>query len=174
MQVIGDIKGKIYEDLVRYASKRCDAVMFVFSKVAFRDEQLLLLEITKNKVKEQLKESILKVREGDHWVFTGRSYYLPGDAIDATEIQFYKFDDTLTDFLLTNKNLYNWLNSNYPEDVAFFKDGYCWLYSVAYEDICDIYCTDEAEYDTLKEIGIEFYENKFEPTAKGQLYFEQY
>ena len=26
----------------------------------------------------------------------------------------------------------------------------------------------------LKEIGIEFYENKFEPTAKGQLYFEQY
>ena len=47
MQVIGDIKGKIYEDLVRYASKRCDAVMFVFSKVAFRDEQLLLLEITK-------------------------------------------------------------------------------------------------------------------------------
>ena len=73
-----------------------------------------------------------------------------------------------------NKNLYNWLNPNYPEDVAFFKDGYCWLYSVAHEDICDIYCTDEAEYDTLKEIGIEFYENKFEPTAKGQLYFEQY
>ena len=70
--------------------------------------------------------------------------------------------------------MYNWLNPNYPEDVAFFKDGYCWLYSVAHEDICDIYCTDENEYETLKEIGIEFYENKFEQTPKAQLYFEQY
>lgn len=174
MQVISDVNGIVYEKLIKYASKKCDAVMFVFSKVAFRDKQLLLLEDTKNKVKRQLKKSLLKVREGDHWVFTGRSYYLPGDATDATEIQFYKFDDTLINFLLTNKNLYNWLNPNYPEDVAFFKDGYCWLYSVAHEDICDIYCTDETEYETLKEIGIKFYENKFQQTPKEQLYFEQY
>ena len=55
MEVISDIKGKVYEDLVRYASKRCDAVMFVFCKVPFRGEKLMELEETKSKVKRNWK-----------------------------------------------------------------------------------------------------------------------
>ena len=50
----------------------------------------------------------------------------------GSNILFYKFDEDLVDFLLKNDNLYNWLNPDFPEDIAFFKDGYCWLYSVAH------------------------------------------
>ena len=174
MLVMNVITDEMYEKLIEYASKRCDAVMFVFCKVPFRGEKLMELEETKSKVKKKLEKSFLKDREGNEWVYTGTYYPWVGNKKMGSNILFYKFDENLVEFLLKNDNLYNWLNPNYPEDVAFFKDGYCWLYSVAHEDICDIYCTDEAEYDTLKEIGIEFYENKFEPTAKGQLYFEQY
>ena len=74
MEVISDIKGKVYEDLVRYASKRCDAVMFVFCKVPFRGEKLMELEETKSKVKKKLEKSFLKDREGNEWVYTGRYY----------------------------------------------------------------------------------------------------
>ena len=174
MQVISEIKGKVYEDLIKYASKRCDAVMFVFCKVPFRGKQFIELDKTKNKVKNKLEKSFLKDRVGNEWVFTGRYYPFVGDAILASDILFYKFDDDLVSFLLKKNNLYDWLNPNSPEDIAFFKNGYCWLYSVAHEDICDIYCKNRKEYEELKKIGLEFYENDFEETPKDKLYFEDY
>ena len=174
MEVISDIKGKVYEDLVRYASKRCDAVMFVFCKVPFRGEKLMELEETKSKVKKELEKSFLKDREGNEWVYTGTYYPWVGNKKMGSNILFYKFDEDLVEFLLKNDNLYNWLNPDFPEDIAFFKDGYCWLYSVAHEDICDIYCKDRKEYEELKAIGIEFYEKDFEVMPKEKLYFEKY
>ncbi len=67
-----------------------------------------------------------------------------------------------------------WLNPNFPEDIAFFRNGYCWLYSVAHEEICDIYCENEEEYEYLKLIGIEFVDDEFVPTPKAELYYEEY
>ena len=66
MEVIRDIKGKVYEDLVRYASKRCDAVMLTFCKSPFRGDDILVLNETKNNVKKQFKNSILKTRNCDY------------------------------------------------------------------------------------------------------------
>ena len=174
MEVISDIKGKVYEDLVRYASKRCDAVMFVFCKVPFRGEKLMELEETKSKVKKKLEKSFLKDREGNEWVYTGRYYPWVGNKKMGSNILFYKFDEDLVDFLLKNDNLYNWLNPDFPEDIAFFKDGYCWLYSVAHEEMCVIYCSDKKEYVEMKNMGIKFYEKDFELIPKEKIYFEKY
>ena len=40
MNVIID---EMYEKLIEYASKRCDAVMFTFSQVSFRGNDILVL-----------------------------------------------------------------------------------------------------------------------------------
>ena len=92
----------------------------------------------------------------------------------GSNILFYKFDEDLVDFLLKNDNLYNWLNPDFPEDIAFFKDGYCWLYSVAHEEMCVIYCSDKKEYVEMKNMGIKFYEKDFELIPKEKIYFEKY
>ena len=151
-----------------------DAVMFVFSQVPFRGNDILVLNETKEKVKKQFANSILKIRNVDYWVFSGISIHLPSREDSVSEVQFYKFDDSLKESLLTKKNFYSWCNPKFPEDIVFFKDGYCWLYSVAHEDICDIYYKDRKEYEELKAIGIEFYEKDFEVMPKEKLYFERY
>ena len=74
MLVMNVITDEMYEKLIEYASKRCDAVMFVFCKVPFRGEKLMELEETKSKVKKKLEKSFLKDREGNEWVYTGRYY----------------------------------------------------------------------------------------------------
>ena len=174
MLVMNVITDEMYEKLIEYASKRCDAVMFVFSQVPFRGNDILVLNETKEKVKKQFANSILKIRNGDYWVFSGTSYYLPGDAADVTEVQFYKFDDSLKEYLLSKKNFYSWCNPKFPEDIAFFKDGCCWLYSVAHEEMCVIYCSDKKEYEEMKNMGIKFYKKKFKPIPKKMFYFERY
>lgn len=55
MLVMNVITDEMYEKLIEYASKRCDAVMFVFCKVPFRGEKLMKLEETKSKVKRNWK-----------------------------------------------------------------------------------------------------------------------
>ena len=99
---------------------------------------------------------------------------MPSRKDSVSVVQFYKFDDSLKEYLLTKKNFYSWCNPKFPEDIAFFKDGYCWLYSVAHEEMCDIYYKDRKEYEEMKNIGIEFYKKKFKPIPKKKFYFERY
>lgn len=79
---------------------------------------------------------------------------------------------------LINKNsIYDWCFPMALEDLCFFKDGYCWLYSVAHEEILDIYCENEEEYNYLKSIGIEFEEDHFIPISekeKKDLYYKNF
>jgi len=90
------------------------------------------------------------------------------------EVLFFKFDNPIKDYLLENCNFYQWLNPKYPEDVCFFKNGHCWLYSVAHEDYCCIYCETKEEFEYLKSIGIEFDEEEFAAPDKNRLYYEEY
>lgn len=77
--------------------------------------------------------------------------------------------------VLSKKHLYtSWLFPNSVENICFFKNGCCWLYSVAHEKLCDIFCKNEEEYEYLKSIGIEFFEENFSPTPKDELYYEEY
>ena len=77
--------------------------------------------------------------------------------------------------LLNRKSIYNFIFPTSLEDLCIFKDEYCWLYSVAHEKICDIYCENEEEYNYLRSIGIEFEEDYFIPLSekeKKNLYYE--
>lgn len=76
--------------------------------------------------------------------------------------------------LLNKKSIYDWCFLTSLEDLCFYKNGYCWLYSVGHEEICDIFCENEEEYEYLKSIGIKFVDDKFVPTPKEQLIYEKY
>jgi len=176
------VENKQYEKLIDYASKKCDAVMFVARKDGFDQKQIKLLDKTFSDLKKELKNNFIKSRNGSYWVHTkvgnkqlGLTHFKdPYNFDDLFKVEFYRIDSTTKKYLLTNKNMYNWLNPKYPEDLSFFSKGYCWLYSVAHEEICYIYCENEIEYEYLKSIGIEFVDDKYIPTKREDLYYEKY
>ncbi len=81
---------------------------------------------------------------------------------------YFTCSDNLCFQLLKNKSsIYDWIKPGI-EDICFLKDDKIWLYSIAHEEYCLIYCENEKEYEFLKSIGIEFegdcfYEQKEEP-----------
>lgn len=182
MLVKGKIQNEQYIKLIQYSFEKTDAVMLVFRKDGFDDFEINKLNNTLEKVVNQFRNCLLKRRNGAYWVFSKVGYSQLGivdynDPLDFDkmfDIIFFKTEQEIKKYLLENKDLYAWLNPNYPEDIAFFKDGYCWLYSVAHEEMCDIYCENNEEYEYLKSIGIEFLDNKFISTSKDDLYYEEY
>ena len=189
MMIIEPIKDEQYEKLIKYAISKNDAVMFVFRKDKFKLNNDLILKISKNSknLKQKLSASFLKSRNGSYWVFTKVGYSQlgisdinipefndPPGFDDLFEILFFKVDKNAEEYLLSNKDLYSWLNPKYPEDIAFFNKGYCWMYSVTHEEYCNIACENEEEYNYLKSIGIKFVEKSFEKTPVDELYFEKY
>lgn len=175
------IKNRIYEKLINYAFEKSDAIMFVSRKDGFSPTELEELDNTIENIKMKFSDSILKTRTGGYWVFTkvgnqrcGLEEEDPPGYDELFEVLFLKTNQSVKEYMLTNKNLYQWLNPKYPEDISFFKNGYCWLYSVAHEEMCEIYCENIKEYEYLKSLGIKFFENKFTPTPKENLYYEDY
>lgn len=187
MLVKGQIENEKYQKLIKYAFQRSDAIMFVIRKGILSNSERYKMEKKMEIIKRKLSKSFLKQRNGSHWVFTRvgykemakDGYVIPGyndppDFDNFFEILFYKTDEEVEKYILTNKSLYNWLEPKYPEDISFFKDGYCWLYSVAHEDLCEIYCDSSKEYEYLKSIGIDFWKNEYIPVSKKELYYENY
>lgn len=170
MYVISEIKDKVYKDLIDYAFTKCDAVMFVIRKDLYIKEKSKDVINNFNKMinfTSKLNEYLLKKRNGSHWVYS--EVYADDDLF---QIQFYKFNLELKQFLLINNSFYEWLHPLYPEDIAFFKDGYCWLYSVAHEGICEIYYETKNEYNELCKLGIKF--DKFYILPLENRYYENY
>ncbi len=89
-------------------------------------------------------------------------------------IYYFNLSEKIKDILCGKNSLYSWNYPNSIEDLCFFKEGYCWLDSVAHEELCFIYCKDEEEYEYLKSIGIEFVEDKFVPVSRNELYYVDY
>lgn len=177
----GSITNDIYHKLIEYSFSECDTIMLVFRKDGLDDNKINCLNNTIAKLKQKFGKYVLKTRNGGHWVFTkvgnrecGFAKEDPPGFDDLFEIIFLKTTPELKEYILENHDLYAWLNPKYPEDISFFKDRYCWLYSIAHEELCFIYCKDEEEYEYLKSIGIEFVEDKFVPTPYEELYYEDY
>jgi len=181
MIVKSNIENRVYAKLIKYAFRRSDTIMFVSRKDGLNAESKQILDKNISNLKSEYKNFLLKSRSGSHWVFTKVGYEEcelgrkdPPGYNELFEVLFFKASIEMETYMLKNKNLYAWLNPNYPEDICFFKNGYCWLYSVAHEKLCDIFCENEEEYEYLKSIGIEFFEENFSPTPKDELYYEEY
>lgn len=72
------------------------------------------------------------------------------------------FDYYITEVLCSVPGLYKWIYPNLPEDLCFYKNGKCFLRSVAHEKLCWIYTEDEKEIKALEKIGLKFTKMPFE------------
>ena len=63
--------------------------------------------------------------------------------------------------VINEKDLIDWKYPNSLENLCFIKDNYYIFSSISHEDDYNIYCDNEEEYEYLKSIGVEFYEDHF-------------
>lgn len=168
-------KKDTYQKVIEYYSNKCDTVMFVLNKDGFDEEELQELNNLKEKIEEKFKNSFIKSVHRLTWVNHECGYERQRglslrDFTNQFTIYYYKFTEELKDYLLSNKNIYTWLNPDYPEDISFFKDGYCLFYSVIHEEIVELEIRSKEEYKYFKSIGVEFYDEYYE---SKDLYYEK-
>lgn len=87
---------------------------------------------------------------------------------------FFKITKNLQKNIIKKNSIFDWCYPNSIEDICFYNNGFCRLFSVAHEKMLDIFCKDEEEYNHLKTIGVKFYNDVFIPTKKDDMIFEKY
>ena len=180
MRVENVIKDEVYQKLIEYASRDCDAIMLATQQRLYESEYWPnthdkdIMAKTTKELENTLHGDLLKKRGDSQWVYTG-AVNPPTQKIynKGFGIYFYKLTEQVKQYLLSNNNLFSWKNPEYPQDLSFFKKGYCWLYSQEFPKTCVINCANKKEYQYLKSIGVNFSDN-FTPTLPEQQYFEAY
>lgn len=169
-----------YQKLIKYAVLNCDIIMFVANYKGFDNAEIKELDKNMNIIEEQFKSYFIKYINRPQWIFSEKIIDIYAENKLSQEeydklfkIYFYKLNDKWTEFLLSNQDLYSWLNPKYPEDIAFFKGNVCWLSVISHEELCEIFIREQKEYDYLKSIGIEFYEESFQVADAKELYYEK-
>lgn len=179
MMIKNNITGETYKKFVEHAQKKCDAVMFVFNRNGFDTSTIKKLDFNFNCLKENLKNYLMDIRHTPKWGFH-ESFYISGrytkdEFLNLFEVMFYKFTDEVRDYLLSNSDMNSWLNPKYPEDMTFLTNGNNYMWSITHEEMCDICCESEEEYEYLKSIGIEFVSDHYEPIdPEVDLFYEEY
>lgn len=84
-----------------------------------------------------------------------------GNIENGLTTYYFELNDESKNILFDKKSIYDWISPLSLEDLCLYKDDFIWLYSVAHENICDIACESKEEYEYLKSIGIEFYQDKY-------------
>jgi len=144
----------VYERLIKYALKTSDAFMFVICNYggdSLFEERILPF------IKE-LEPLLIKNRMNDpRWPGTEAS-----EEIHRYKIHFYRSDPSALKTLLRPISLYNWQYPYFPEDLCFFRDGYCWFSTTAHEELSCIYVKDDQELNQLYDIGVTFKKYKYE------------
>lgn len=75
--------------------------------------------------------------------------------------------------LLESPSLFCWRYPYFPDDLCFFKNGYCWFSTVAHEGYACAYVRTSEDVKTFEEIGIKFTVNECDISYE-QLFFEDY
>lgn len=99
---------------------------------------------------------------------------LLNSGLHHSTIYYFKLIDDMKQEIIEKKSIFDWCYPYSMEDISFFSNGYCWLYSIAHENLCEIYCESEEEYEYLKSVGIEFVDECYIPISKDDLYYEKY
>lgn len=175
-----EVKDETYEKLIEYYIKKCDTVMFVADKRGLSLSANKKLEKNMEMMGRKLKNSIIKKIHRPYWTFHSCMFdknshprVKEEDFANLFTIYFYKTNNEVKEYLLSHKNLYTWLNPKYPEDISFFKNGWCLLSTIIHEKTIYIEVENQEEYEHLKNIGIEFNEPEFTPTPKEAMLFEE-
>ena len=110
-----------------------------------------------------LEPFLLKARDFPPcWTGTARQFSGKKENI---EIRIYKVCEEVKEILMMPQGIFNWRYPYYPEDLAFFKDGYSWFYTTTHEKYARMYLYDE-KFEIFNKWGIQF---KFKKVSKNVL-----
>lgn len=136
-----------------------------------------------SKIKDDLKEDLIKEKHNPKW--TGNEIFVDEEIEKNSykynnkylfDICFYRKSNKLKNFLLKSANsLHEFLPPYLPEDISFFKNGYCWLETVTHEEIYTINIKNKEEYEKLISMGIKLneYDEKY-INKETELWHEDY
>lgn len=86
---------------------------------------------------------------------------------DDPSIYLVDYNKYAAKYILNNsKNINDWIHPMNLDNLSLYIDDTLWLYSIPHENICDIYCRSEEEYEYLRSIGVEFREKYFVQNEK--------
>lgn len=138
-------KDEIYEKLIDYALQTTDAFMFVCCN--YYNGQKYSKKAAA--MRKQLAPLSIKRRNDPKW---------PGTEIYSTKykylICFYHSDPNAAEVLKEPGRSFGWVYPEFPEDLAFFRNGKCWMTTVAHEEM--LWFTGETQEDIafLESIGL--------------------
>lgn len=203
MMLVDDIKGKTYNEFIKYAISKSDAFLLVSISSAlpifdYKDhiknaKKILPLfdpddSIIQN-LKKLEKESHVEwelfnnccapfIKNMEKFKIKQRNNPIwPSTKIlegaEDYNICLYKASHDIIQFLLQPQSYLGWRYPRYPEDLSFFKNNYCWAYASSHEEYIEIIPEDYEEYIRLKEMGIEF-QDEYNPAEKKDMFYEAY
>ena len=144
MITVGEnIKGKHYRRLMEFVFSHSDAVMMVYQPHCGVDMTYVY------EVREKLRPNMIYTRSDADIVHSGRLFEWPGDSRPyqracipsdgwpypdyITHADTYALTAQVKEFILSVDGIFNWQAGVNPEDVAFFKNGFCWFYTIVHE-----------------------------------------
>ena len=139
-----NISGRNYRKLMEFAFEHSDSVLMVYRESSAWCNTAQLLEI-----RERLKPYLIETRSNAsvspenpffEWPGTRVAYCNPfnppenyHDPDGFIYVDTYALSDEVKEFILSVDGIFNWWPGENPEDLAFFKDGKCWMFSTAHE-----------------------------------------
>lgn len=139
-----DIDGVHYINLLRYLMAHSDAFQLVIScnrRSVTAGSKRIIKELADDKVGgwSTTGDYSLPLTEGT----TRKGLYC------TTAI--YQISTHSLSVLQRPGSLYSWLSPEYPEDLSFFRDGYCWFATCSHERLAWL-CAEKHEVQCIQEV----------------------
>ena len=141
----GDVKGEQYEALIKYCCATCDYFMLVY-----RVKRTKALRGLQKDFLNRLRKYSVKSRMDWGWAGTPCEF----DERFDYRVCFYKIALGAEELLLEAEHLYGFDGEDFPQDLAFFRGNYCFLYTRTGDECSSVVDPTKQDVAFLKERGI--------------------
>lgn len=198
-----EITGDSYYELIDYAMSKSDAFMLVVYRYSediesvyevpdrsmFEDDEIyeaMVKWYERSKKEAYIQMNIFNsntkqfISELDNYLISKRNVPTKWPGIEVVfsddtkvDIYVYRICHELRALLLKPKELFKWKYPYFPDDLSFFKNGYCWFFTVAHENYSFMFVESDEEIRILERMGINFKVEKYDGDETS-LFYEEY
>ena len=172
IEILSDIEKKQYDLFIKFMLKKCD--IFTFFLPNFGKEVVAVDNIFKfpndeigtikynhsytdfQSYKKRVSERIDLISNNIIKKFNDVKYCGDVYTYDC-EIYIVKINKFLNIDFFSSHSLFDWKYPFLPEDICFFKEGKCFMRSIAHEQMCFIYDTEDKIISFLDDIGLDYW-----------------
>ena len=136
-----------YQAFLAYMLRNSDVFSFTFCKRAEGEKTKKAIRL----IADRLKRFKISSRQTHQWPGTvSFDPYL-------YQLVYYRADEACLEVLKSRGGVYDWLYPEAPEDLCFYKNGYCWLATTSHEKMGFLYTDNAAVVTALKELGADLF-----------------